>query len=438
MDSRERSQALLLAQQKLNRLRTQYRDQESLAIPKPQNHGRTAPHSPTVQKLQEPLPDHLGWGSVPLTKALRKVSLEKAAFHKSQRPQQPAERNHRAGELTPTAAPLQEALSDPLNDRTQIKLYPDLALGMLGQKMVAAGRIWLLLQHIDRSGRGWLNVAAAREQLTKKNAAFNICGGRQLRKLLARGEGLFWTRNNKRIWLRSPAKVAAALGITHLRGRPVALPISALLQGIGLVRAHFYASFHSGRTKKQSGSPGNLGGDIQSSPLSRATLQLLSHVKPRTQRHYEKQARVHRQPNFVISKQSNKEDIQDQAWRRGRAWFRFTDHTGKLGEKGAVYSAWQLPNSYAGPHEQQPTGRQKRINQELADLSMKGMTGNGKGLFQDANNRPTEHVRLFHKSGAAAAVSFNRHPDGDAFWRSRLRRSGQYDMWHYLPGQRSR
>ncbi len=438
MDSRERSQALLLAQQKLNSLRSAHRDQESLAIPKPQNHGRLHPHPPTVQKLQGPLPNHLGWGSVPLTQALRRVSLEKAAFHKSQRPQRAAERNHQNGEFAHPAESLQEALSDPLKDRTQIRLYPDLALGMLGQKMVAAGRIWLLLQHIDQSGRGWLNVTAAREQLTKKNAAFRICGGRQLRKLLARGEGLFWIRNHKRIWLRSPAKVAAALGITHLRGRPVALPLSALLQGIGLVRAHFYASFHSGRTKKQSGRPGDLRCEIQSSPLSRATLQLISHVKPRTQRQYEKQARVQRQPNFVINKQSKKEEVQDQAWRRGQAWFRFTDHTGKLGEKGAVYSAWQLPNSYVGPHEQQPIGRQKRINQELADLSMKGMTGNGKGLFQEAYNRPTEHVRLFHKSGAAAAMSFNRHPDGDAFWRSRLRRSGQYEFWHFLPGKGSR
>jgi len=104
----------------------------------------------------------------------------------------------------------------------------------------------------------------------------------------------------------------------------------------------------------------------------------------------------------------------------------------------SVYSAWQLPNSYLGPHEQQPIGRQKRINQELADLFMKGMTGNGKGLFREEKVYPTERVRVFHKSGSAAAVSYNRHPDGDVFWRSRLRRSGQYEMWHYLPGQGSR
>jgi hypothetical protein len=91
-----------------------------------------------------------------------------------------------------------------------------------------------------------------------------------------------------------------------------------------------------------------------------------------------------------------------------------------------------------GPHEQQPIGRQKRINQELADLFMKGMTGNGKGLFRKDKAYPTKRVHLFYKSGSAAAVSYNRHPDSDVFWRSRLRRSGQYEMWHYLPGQESR
>jgi len=295
-DRSDLSQALLLAQQKLNTLREHFRDQEPLPNPKPDNDGRTKPPPPFSFKQQQQLPDHLGWGSVPLTNA----------FRKAQRQQQRALRNN-------------------------IKLYPDLALGMLGQKAVAAGRIWLLLQHIDRSGRGWLTLATAREQLTKENTALHICGRRQLRKLLARGEGLFWTRDAARIWLRSPVKVAAALGITHLSGRPVALPISILLEGLGSIRAHFYASFHSGRLKEHGGSPGKLRGVPQAAPLSRATLQALSHVKPRTQRHYERRAKVQRQPNFVVSRQSNKDDIQEQAWRRGRAWFRFTDHAGKLG-----------------------------------------------------------------------------------------------------------
>jgi hypothetical protein len=34
-----------------------------------------------------------------------------------------------------------------------------------------------------------------------------------------------------------------------LTDRPVALPLSALRDGMGAFRAHLYATFHSGRTK---------------------------------------------------------------------------------------------------------------------------------------------------------------------------------------------
>jgi hypothetical protein len=51
----------------------------------------------------------------------------------------------------------------------------------------------------------------------------------------------------RKVWLRSQAKVAAALGLRKLRGRAVELPLSVLLGPIGDLRAHLYASFHSSR-----------------------------------------------------------------------------------------------------------------------------------------------------------------------------------------------
>jgi hypothetical protein len=118
---------------------------------------------------------------------------------------------------------------------------------MLRKEQVAAGRIWLLLKYLDDSGRGWISVAAARDSLSRKNAELRVCGWRQMRKLLARGEGLFWRRAGDRIWLRSAAKVAAALGVVRLSGSPVAFPVDTLLQGIGDARAHLFATFHSSR-----------------------------------------------------------------------------------------------------------------------------------------------------------------------------------------------
>jgi hypothetical protein len=45
--------------------------------------------------------------------------------------------------------------------------------------------------------------------------------------------------------------VAFGLGVERLSGRPVALPLEALLNGIGRFRAELYAAFHSGRVKSE-------------------------------------------------------------------------------------------------------------------------------------------------------------------------------------------
>jgi len=97
------------------------------------------------------------------------------------------------------------------------------------------------------------------------------------------------------------------------------------------------------------------------------------------------------------------EHDQQVAWKQGTAAFRFTDSRGTVGREGVSYTAWQLPNNYQGPHDKLPKGKLKRINRELADLFMKGMTGNGKGLFQEDNAYPTKHVHLFYNSPLRAS-----------------------------------
>ena len=282
-----------------------------------------------------------------------------------------------------------------------IKLYPDVALGMLRQEKAAAGRIWLLLRHLDEAGRGWIEIDAARERLTRKDSPWRVCGRRQLRNLLNAGEDIFWTRRNGRIWLKSAAKTAQALGVTRLQNRPVALPVSTLLGTIGEVRAHLYASFHSGRTD---------------APISRAALEEISGMQRRTQRRYERTARVRRRRNFAIGGPAAGEKGEERAWRQGNAAFQLKDYQGKQGAAGKTYLAWQLPNSYAGPHAAAAKGRQKRINRELADLFMQGMTGNGQ------DNRLT---RRFCRNGRSAAKLFSRTGE-EVYWR------GKENLWYVI------
>jgi hypothetical protein len=270
---------------------------------------------------------------------------------------------------------------------------------MLREGQVAAGRIWLLLRHLDEQGRGWLDVEQARKQLSGKEAPLRVCGWRQLRNLLAQGEGIFWQRQQDRLWLRSSSKVAATLNVERIGGKPVTLPLSILTDTIGVVRAHFYASFHSGRDGER--------------PIARQTLQRLGGICPHTQRDYEKRANVKTQTNFAIGARSTSAQAEELAWQQGSACFELTDYQGQQGKPGTTYLAWQLPNSFIGPHATQGRGGQKRFNRELADLWPQGTTGNGRSMRKQ-----------YYSNGRLAAKAYNQGQQ--VYWR------GRGKSWHWL------
>ena len=309
----------------------------------------------------------------------------------------------------------------PNTPTDSIKLYPDIAAGMFQQELTAAGRVWLLLRHLDGDGRGWLDMVAVRAQLTGTESPWRVCGWRQLRNLLAEGESIFWVRedgrpaNGGRIWLRSAAHVAAALQVPRLALLPVALPVSVLILPIGQVRAHLYAAFHSSRA-------GQVAQGQSAAPIARDTIASLTHIIPRTQRRYEKAARVRASRNFAIGGKINGTAFEEAAWQHGRATFRLNDSKGSQGTKNQSYVAWQLPNSYTGPHRLQPKGQQKRINQALSDLFMQGMTGNGQGHME----------KRFYGHGRAAAQAYNRGITQDIYWSDGRRGNGRTNIWHCL------
>jgi hypothetical protein len=198
------------------------------------------------------------------------------------------------------------------NLQSAIRLYPDIGLGMLRTELTAPGRLWLLFHHLDPQGRGVLRVDIIREQqLTRKTSSHYLCGKRQLRNLLRAGEGVFWTRDKRHIWLRSAGRVAYGLGVGRLTGQPVALPLSALLSGIGEFRAHLYAAFHSGRAK---------GGEA-GMPIARDTLADLSGAAANSQRTYEARLRLRPQTNYAIGEVVTEQNKEERAWQQGQAIF---------------------------------------------------------------------------------------------------------------------
>ncbi len=361
---------------------------------------------PTLQSIRanlDNLPLHLGWGSSALTAVLRphhhplppaSISAVQPADIQEKRP-------------SPTAV---------------FKLYPDLALAMLRTNQTAVGRIWFVLREVDTRGAGWVSEEQCRALLTERDSTWRVCGWRQLRNLLRRGEGIFWQRRNGRIWLASVAKAAAALQVERLIQRPTAVPVTILTAKLSVVRAHFYASFHSSRQTADTG---------RQKPVARATLNDLTTLTPKTQRAYEQTAHVKAQANFAVGKPSSPERLQETAWKKGAASFELVDRNGRQGKTGATYVAWQLPNSYRGPHRIMARGRQKQINRELTDLFMKGMTGNGqKGIDQR-----TCLVQRYFRNGRLAAQAFNQGKiSGELYWCSPqpAQATSYRRVWHVI------
>jgi hypothetical protein len=367
------------------------------------------------------LPPHLGWESQPLTAVLRRAQnkAERATHNPAPTAAHPPVNTGSIEEARARPEPL--ALTEP-PVTGWIKLYPDIGLGMLRRETAAAGRLWLLLRYLDRTGSGVVAVDKVTEQLTKRHSAVRLCGKRQLRNLLRGGEGMYWTRDRQHIWLKSAAKVAAAMDVARLAGRPVALPLTVLLGGIGAFRAHLYAAFHSARARE-----GRYG--EQARPIARRTLAAVSGVGRSSQRNYEARAGVVVQGHFAVGEAATRENRENRAWQQGGALFELKDYRGRQGEKGKSYLAWQLPNSYVGQHASRPKGRQKRINRELKDLVKKGTPGNvGKA---SETRRPEQR---YFANGRLAAEAYGRNPGQEIYWRRQQAGSGRLHLWQQLGG----
>ena len=382
-----------------------------------------APQPASPAEVLAALPAHLGWGSAALTAVLRR--REQHAAGSKQGTASLIGRDVTSGQTAVAAGKARGESAEVSSGQPAVnwvKLYPDIGLGMLRQELAAPGRLWLMLRYLDREGRGFLRIDNLKAQLTNKTSSLRLCGRRQLRNLLQDGAGVFWTRDKAGVWLRSAARVAAALQVEQLTGRPVALPVAALLEGVGTFRAHLYAAFHSGRLKE---TPDGR----RAMPIARETMVQLSGVGRSSQRVYEDRVGIAVQANFAVGEVSTKEKWEKRAWQQGRALFELKDYLGQQGKKGKTYLAWQLPNSYCGQHRHRPRGRQKRINRELKDLVMQGMPGNG-----EETSETQKPEKVYFPNGKLAAKAYGRHPERDLYWKRHRTGNGRFSLWQQLGG----
>jgi hypothetical protein len=422
--------ALLAANRRLYALRSQAAGHSSAALPgMAENSAGEAPKDeyggqPFIYgAVRATLPAHLGWGSGVLTAVLRREpSISDTNTAQTQAdPATAALSSEAAADLGGGNCHPAKGSGGGSSLDAWVKLYPDIGLGMLRRELTAPGRLWLLLRYLDAKGRGSFRIVLLEEQITDQNSPYYLCGRRQLRNLLKAGEGIFWQRERDRLWLRAAAKVAYSLGVTRLTGRPVAFPLAVLLCGIGQFRAELYAAFHSGRVRSCSNSR-------RTKPISRRTLANLSGVGRSSQRSYERQARIAVSSNFAVGETASDKYREERAWQKGTAVFTLTDHQGQQGPAGRPYLAWQLPNSYAGRHQQRPKGRQRRINRQLKDLVMQGMPGNVDRAMAASQMATRLGNRIFHRNGGEAAKAHGRRAAQDHYWPSGQR----VNLWHVI------
>jgi hypothetical protein len=74
------------------------------------------------------------------------------------------------------------------------------------------------------------------------------------------------------------------------------------------------------------------------------------------------------------------------------------------------------------------------MNRELADLFMKGMTGNGEETVELAlSDGQTKCVKHYYNNGALAANAYNRDSGQDVYWWSRKTVSRRFRVWQVIP-----
>ncbi len=293
----------------------------------------------------------------------------------------------------------------PVQGKT-VRHYPDIGIAALNADMASIYRVWLACRYLDTDDKGWVAVDHARQMFTDNKSPLRLFGWRRMRQVMGKGNGRFWQwdKQNGRLWLFGVFRIVVHLKIAKLVHQPIALPLSAIVSGVGGFKAHSFGAWHSGRK--------------HSNPISRQTQERLTGIPERTQRHYCRMARIERHRNFAIGTRYKSEDGKENAWRHGQT-FEFVDKQGRIGKRNGRYVAWQMPNSYVGAHTQTAKGRMRKINSALKDLVTKGAQGNdGKRV-----------EKLYHADGGEAARVVNRGTAVDAFWPMRDPGRGKIGMW---------
>lgn len=219
-----------------------------------------------------------------------------------------------------------------------MKIYPEIILkAMSNNKPVGGVRLWVLAKHYD-NGNGFIPAKDFKHYLKRTLGIKRACYDHWIRQ--AEGLGLISYEGGV-YRLISLSKAAAIIGLTHL-APPVEMSVRRFAtDGWASWVWAAYLKRHEGK------------------PISRATLRSLTGVPERTQRDYERIARVKNKGNFANLGNPAKDPQNAIAIDRQR---------GIYGKAGQIRQ--RLPNSRTTPEEikKAKRGRTSKANQELSAL----------------------------------------------------------------------
>ena len=254
-------------------------------------------------------------------------------------------------------------------------------------------RLWVLLRAIDADGRGVVPLSELRALVRRQR--LRGLSPSTVSRLLRDGRGTWWRvyRHNGQRWVayRSLGNVCVSLGVQRLRKRPVVAP----MRYARTLRVFRAACVY-----------GRFGGDRLSAPISRATLERLTGVAPRTQRAY-------------ASALTNTVDVVGNAAVTSQTWApgdgdvpdgHFVDYV-----DGELRVLRRLPNSYRCKLLPTARGMLRRVNRRLRGNSV-----------HSAGTGQRNVGRLFYDKASASVRRGQRAEDGD-WW---------YNLGGDLDGQR--
>lgn len=231
-----------------------------------------------------------------------------------------------------------------------LKVYPDLAGAAARVGLSSPLRLWHLARALDEEGRGWMR----RDELWASWRDLGVTGGRQFRNVKRDGEGVFWTRNDGRLWLHGLERVSKALGVGKLSCDPVLIPATILGEGMKSWRAWLHTAFLKGRSASDN-------------PIARETLAALTGAAPSTQLEYEELTGiVEKKANYAIDGRPEKADVAAQGERLGDLGWDDGATFGWIDEHGKKFWARRLGNTYKVKGLQKaPRGRCRATNHRL-------------------------------------------------------------------------